>query len=152
MAALTNNWRPLFADLGWLKQHFDHFVESCEIGMRKPEQRIYQAGDIAARTYRPLMHCSTRQRCSDHRPTGAGPGLDCPLTSRRIAFLDDLSPNIAAARQFGWYSIQVKDAGAALLELSDYLHEELAVGRANSAVIRAHASGSQPARCPGRET
>ena len=44
MAALTNNWRPLFADLAWLKSHFDHFVESCEIGMRKPEQRIYKAG------------------------------------------------------------------------------------------------------------
>ena len=68
----------------------------------------------------------------------------------RVTFLDDLTPNIAAARQFGWHCIQVRDAGAALIELSDHLHEDLVVD------IPFHPSRthqhSRTVQCRGRAT
>lgn len=41
MAALTNNWKPA-PQPGELPPLFDVFVESAEVGMRKPELGIYK--------------------------------------------------------------------------------------------------------------
>jgi hypothetical protein len=56
VCALTNNWNPLFADMSFLKDSFDHVVESWRVGMRKPETRIYQVGrHICALTSRSFI-------------------------------------------------------------------------------------------------
>ena len=90
VGALTNIW-PMpgrDADLNQLKRAFDQVVESCLVGMRKPEPRIYE---LACRT------------------------LDVPPAG--TIFLDDLGGNLKAARALGMITIKVGDPEAALAEL-----------------------------------
>jgi putative hydrolase of the HAD superfamily len=93
VAALTNNWvsegprspHPV-------REHFDVFVESSVVGMRKPDPRIYE------------LTC---------RELGVPPS--------RAAFLDDLGTNLKAARALGMTTIKVVEPEAALRELSAVL-------------------------------
>ncbi|MBI1733613.1 MAG: HAD family phosphatase [Candidatus Rokubacteria bacterium] len=71
-----------------LRDHFDVFVESCVVGMRKPDARIY------------ALAC---------RELGVPP----PAT----AFLDDIGRNLKAARELGMTTIKVETAEQALREL-----------------------------------
>src|SRR5512134_2721637 len=41
-AALTNNWSGEGDGTRALRHHFDVFVESCALGLRKPDPRIYE--------------------------------------------------------------------------------------------------------------
>ena len=97
VAALTNNWvaegrRP--AD--GLRAHFDVFVESAVVGLRKPDPRIYE------------LVC---------RELGVAPS--------RVAFLDDIGRNLKPARELGMTTIKVEDPDQALRELSALLGFEL---------------------------
>jgi putative hydrolase of the HAD superfamily len=88
--ALTNNWvtdtpRPAHA----VREHFDVFVESSVVGLRKPDPRIYE------------LAC---------RELGVAPA--------RTAFLDDIGVNLKAARALGIATIKVDDPMTALRELS----------------------------------
>ena len=88
--ALTNNWvteapRPAHP----VREHFDVFVESSVVGLRKPDPRIYE------------LAC---------RELGVAPS--------RAAFLDDIGVNLKAARALGIATIKVDDPVAALRELS----------------------------------
>jgi putative hydrolase of the HAD superfamily len=87
VGALTNNWRR---DGGTteLRGHFDVFVESCIVGMRKPDPRIYE------------LAC---------RELGAAPAA--------TAFLDDIGRNLKTARTLGMTTIKVVTVEQALREL-----------------------------------
>lgn len=97
VGALTNNW-------AWtggsgehpLRPHFDAFVESSRVGLRKPDPRIY------------ALVC---------RELGVPPG--------RTAFLDDLGANLKPARALGMLTIKVADPEQALRELGRVLALDL---------------------------
>ena len=81
LAVLTNNWksdkfgRLLFEELDM----FDQVVESCVVGMRKPELEIYQ-----------------------HTLDKLG------VTGEDAVFLDDIAGNLTPAEQLGITTIKVK--------------------------------------------
>ena len=72
-----------------MREHFDVFIESSVVGMRKPDPRIYE------------LTC---------RELGVAPS--------RAAFLDDLGTNLKAARALGMTTIKVEAPEPALRELS----------------------------------
>jgi putative hydrolase of the HAD superfamily len=93
VGALTNNWvsdgrRPAES----LRAHFDAFVESAVVGLRKPDPRIYE------------LAC---------RQLGVPPP--------RTAFLDDIGRNLKPARALGMATIKVEDPERALRELGALL-------------------------------
>src|SRR3989441_1903577 len=97
VAALTNNWvaegrRPTDG----LRVHFDVFVESAVVGLRKPDPRIY------------ALVC---------RELGVAPS--------RVAFLDDIGRNLKPARELGMTTIKVEDPDQARRELSALLGFDL---------------------------
>jgi len=91
VAALTNNW---VTDSGYdarmepLRREFDVFVESCKVGLRKPDPRIY------------------RLACERLR-----------VAPERAVFLDDIGGNLKAAKALGMTTIKVAGPEAALSEL-----------------------------------
>jgi epoxide hydrolase-like predicted phosphatase len=90
-AALTNNWVSddgQYARMTELRQEFDVFIESCRVGLRKPDPRIYE------------LTC---------RELGVAPA--------EAVFLDDIGENLKAARQLGITTIKVVEPLAALAEL-----------------------------------
>lgn len=95
VGALTNNW---VTDPGYderlrpLRAEFHGFIESCKVGMRKPEPGIYE------------------HTC---RTLGITPG--------EAVFLDDMGPNLKAARALGMLTIKVSDPVAALRELEGHV-------------------------------
>jgi epoxide hydrolase-like predicted phosphatase len=93
-AALTNNWRDENSEAGAreLRPHFDAFVESSIVGLRKPDPRIYQ------------------HACEQ---LGVRPA--------EAVFLDDIGRNLKAARQLGMATIKVDDPDRALAELERLL-------------------------------
>jgi putative hydrolase of the HAD superfamily len=92
-AALTNNWIAEDGGAtGVLRPHFDEFVESSRVGMRKPDPRIY-------RYTLELLRVEPEQ----------------------TVFLDDIGGNLKPARQLGMTTLKVADPGAALAELAGLL-------------------------------
>jgi epoxide hydrolase-like predicted phosphatase len=91
VGALTNNWvthdgydeqmRPL-------REEFHAFVESCKVGLRKPDPRIY------------AIACER---------LGVSPSA--------AVFLDDIGGNLKVARSLGMTTIKVGEPEAALREL-----------------------------------
>ena len=97
VAALTNNWVSETARGPHpVREHFDAFIESSVVGMRKPDPRIYQ---LACREL----------------------GIEPP----RAAFLDDIGANLKPARALGMATIKVGEPEPALRELSQLLGFEL---------------------------
>jgi putative hydrolase of the HAD superfamily len=90
VGALTNNWMS-DAPRGPhpVREHFDVFVESSVVGLRKPDPRIYA---LACREL----------------------GVEPP----RAAFLDDIGQNLKSARALGMTTIKVDEPAAALRELA----------------------------------
>jgi putative hydrolase of the HAD superfamily len=91
-AALTNNWAGEGDRTRPLRDHFDVFVESSVLGMRKPDPRIY-------------VHAC--------RALGAPP--------QQVVFLDDIGRNLKPARALGMTTIKVSDPDQALGELEAVL-------------------------------
>ena len=91
VGALTNNWvthdgydeqmRPL-------REEFHAFVESCKVGLRKPDPRIY------------AIACER-----------------LGVTPNAAVFLDDIGGNLKVARSLGMTTIKVGEPEAALREL-----------------------------------
>jgi epoxide hydrolase-like predicted phosphatase len=94
-AALTNNWKGEAATSA-LAEHFDIFLESCRLGMRKPEPRIY------------------RHACEQ---LGVSP--------REVVYLDDIGGNLKPARELGMRTIRVLEPAEALRELEQILEFSL---------------------------
>lgn len=94
---LTNSWvndTPTRKDeakvLTMLRSHFDFLVESSRIGMRKPDQKIYQYV------------------------------LDLlKVKADETIFLDDIGSNLKPAREMGMKTILFRDPDVALKELQD---------------------------------
>nr|XP_020754299.1 bifunctional epoxide hydrolase 2 [Odocoileus virginianus texanus] len=92
---LTNNWLDDSAERGSLAQilcelkpHFDFLIESCQIGMVKPDPQIYKFV------------------------------LDTLKTSpSEVVFLDNFETNLKPAREMGTVTILVRDTDTALKEL-----------------------------------
>ena len=94
-AALTNNWvsrNQWYRLMGELQAEFDVFVESCKVGLRKPDPRIYEL-------------------VLDEL------GVPAPDS----IFLDDLGTNLKPARAMGMATIKVEDPNEALAELERLL-------------------------------
>jgi epoxide hydrolase-like predicted phosphatase len=99
VGALTNNWEvgdDHDERLAPLRDEFHVFVESCKVRMRKPEPAIFE------------------------------------LTARKLgvqlsdaAFLDDMGPNLKAARALGMTTIKVGNPETALCELASVLGFDL---------------------------
>jgi putative hydrolase of the HAD superfamily len=105
VAALTNNWvadTPRRGSDGVetprsrLDPHFDVFVESAVVGLRKPDPRIY------------ALVCEK-----------------LGLVPSRVAFLDDIGRNLKPARELGMATIKVDDPEQALRELGALLGLDL---------------------------
>jgi putative hydrolase of the HAD superfamily len=105
VAALTNNWvadTPRHGPDGAetartrLDPHFDVFVESAVVGLRKPDPRIYS------------LVCEK-----------------LGLPPSRVAFLDDIGRNLKPARELGMATIKVDDPEQALRELGALLGLDL---------------------------
>jgi putative hydrolase of the HAD superfamily len=90
-AALTNNWSGDGDGTGALRPHFDVFVESSTLGLRKPDPRIY------------------RHACDE---LGVEPAS--------AVFLD-IGRNLKAARRLGMATIKVEDPAEALAALEEAL-------------------------------
>jgi epoxide hydrolase-like predicted phosphatase len=98
VGALTNNWKadePAAAPPP-LARHFDAFIESRAVGMRKPDPRMYQ------------LIC---------RELGVEPP--------QAAFLDDIGTNLKSARALGMHTIKVDAPEPALRELGVLVGFEL---------------------------
>ena len=91
-AALTNNWITEDAGAGVLRPHFDVFIESAAVGLRKPDPRIF-------------LHACEALR----------------VAPAEAVFLDDIGANLKAARALGMTTIKVVDPDAALAELERLL-------------------------------
>jgi putative hydrolase of the HAD superfamily len=100
VGALTNNWKREGPEDDLiphrLRSHFDAFVESRVVGLRKPDPRIY------------LLAC---------RELGVEPS--------RTAVLDDSGGNLKPARALGMATIKVDDPRRALAELGALLGLDL---------------------------
>jgi len=87
--ALTNNWVDAEREpTHELQDHFDAFIESSKVGLRKPDPRIY------------ALACDA---------LGALPS--------EAVFLDDIGRNLKAARELGMRTIKVDAPEPALEEL-----------------------------------
>jgi putative hydrolase of the HAD superfamily len=90
-ALLTNNipeWRQWWRSLFDVDALFDVVIDSCEVGMRKPEPEIYEL---------------TRAK------------LDVPHSA--VFFLDDLGVNLKSARALGWQTLRYDDTTRVLTVL-----------------------------------
>jgi putative hydrolase of the HAD superfamily len=98
-ALLSNAWddlRPLLVDYWKISDAFDHIFISAEMGLAKPDPEIYQ------------------QVISE---LGAHPS--------EVVFVDDFIENVRAAREAGWNAVHFRSREGALIELAEYLDNEL---------------------------
>ncbi len=89
-AALTNNWKGDATHT--LSARFDLFLESCKLGMRKPDPRIY------------ALACDQLE-----------------VAPSEVVYLDDIGANLKPARALGMTTIKVDEPEAALSELETVL-------------------------------
>jgi putative hydrolase of the HAD superfamily len=98
-AALTNNWITEDEGTGVLREHFDVFVESAVVGLRKPDPRIFH------------LACER-----------------LAVAPAEAVFLDDIGSNLKAARALGMTTIKVVDPDVAVGELEEILGFPLRAG------------------------
>ena len=92
VGAITNNWVVEEGGTSALRPHFDVFIESAVVGIRKPDPRIFH------------LACEA---------LGVAPN--------ESVFLDDIGLNLKAARALGMTTIKVEEVDFALAELQDVL-------------------------------
>jgi epoxide hydrolase-like predicted phosphatase len=92
VAALPNNWSGGGDATQGLRDRFDVFVESCVVGLRKPDPRIYR-----------------------HVLAQLG------VPAAEAVFLDDIGRNLKPARALGMATLKVDDPDRALAELEALL-------------------------------
>jgi epoxide hydrolase-like predicted phosphatase len=92
VAALTNNWAGEEDRTREIRDHFDAFVESSAVGLRKPDPRIY------------LLACES-----------------LAIEPAEAVFLDDIGRNLKIARELGMRTVKVDQPEEALDTLSNLL-------------------------------
>ncbi|XP_007443402.2 bifunctional epoxide hydrolase 2-like [Python bivittatus] len=97
IAILTNNWiddTPSRQHTGFalclLRRYFDVVIESCRIGLQKPDPKIYEYA----------LH-------------------ELKATPEEVIFLDDIGANLKPAQKMGMTTVLVKDVDSALKQLQD---------------------------------
>jgi epoxide hydrolase-like predicted phosphatase len=98
LALLTNNvreWEPRWRTMLPVDELFEVVVDSAFVGLRKPDPRIYRL---------------TLDRLG--------------LRAAECAFLDDLQPNIDAARDLGLHAVHFQDSAQAIAALEALLTAE----------------------------
>lgn len=96
---LSNSWGTDIYPRDRLEAHFDVLVISAEVGMRKPDPRIYE------------LACER-----------------IGLPPERCAFVDDLPRNVEVARELGMFAVHhAGDEQAVVGALSDFLDVELSL-------------------------
>ncbi len=90
--AITNNWVAEDGGTSVLRPHFDVFIESAVVGMRKPDPRIFH------------LACD-----------------ELGIAAQESIFLDDIGINLKAARAVGMTTIKVDAEDRALAELEALL-------------------------------
>ena len=90
--AITNNWVAEDGGTSVLRPHFDAFIESAVVGIRKPDPRIFHLACEALR-----------------------------ITPDESIFLDDIGINLKAARALGMTTVKVDAVDTALAELQALL-------------------------------
>ena len=88
VGAITNNWVVEDGGTSLLRPHFDVFIESAVVGIRKPDPRIFH------------LACE-----------------ELGVAAHESIFLDDIGLNLKAARALGMTTIKVAAVDAALAEL-----------------------------------
>lgn len=101
VGALTNNWAQPGAEdrpdgTSALRGHFDSFIESCVVGLRKPDPAIYR------------LACER-----------------LAVVPEQVVFLDDIGGNLKPARALGMATIKVVEPAEALASLSAILGIDL---------------------------
>jgi epoxide hydrolase-like predicted phosphatase len=86
--AITNNWIAEDEGTRVLRPHFDVFIESAVVGLRKPDPRIFH------------LACE-----------------EIGVPPQQAVFLDDIGLNLKAARALGMTTIKVEEPRAALEQL-----------------------------------
>ncbi|THV43383.1 HAD family hydrolase [Glycomyces buryatensis] len=92
VGVLSNNvveWKPYWTAIIAPAGRVDNVVDSCEVGVRKPDPEIFRLAEKAAGV----------------------PPEDCIL-------IDDLAENCAAAEECGWSAVRFRDDDQILRELS----------------------------------
>jgi epoxide hydrolase-like predicted phosphatase len=92
VGAITNNWVVEEGGTNALRPHFDVFIESAVVGIRKPDPHIFHLA------------------CAE---LGVAP--------HESVFLDDIGLNLKAARALGMTTIKVERVDIALAELQGVL-------------------------------
>ena len=92
VGAITNNWVVEEGGTSALRSHFDVFIESAVVGIRKPDPRIFH------------LACE-----------------ELGVTPHESVFLDDIGLNLKAARALGMTTIKVERVDVALAELQAVL-------------------------------
>ncbi len=98
-ALLSNAWddlRPLLVNLWKIEGIFDHIFISAELGLAKPDPRIY--------------HHVIEELNQD---------------PAKLVFVDDFIENVLAAQQTGLNAVHFRDQEQALHELAEFLDNEL---------------------------
>lgn len=90
--AITNNWIAEDNGSSILRRHFDAFIESAVVGIRKPDPRIFE------------LACET-----------------LGIEPQEAVFLDDIGINLKAARALGMTTIKVEEVETALADLQAVL-------------------------------
>jgi putative hydrolase of the HAD superfamily len=91
MAMLTNNvreWETLWRAMLPVDEIFEEVVDSAFVGCRKPEARIYEL---------------TLERIG--------------MRAEQCVFIDDMAPNVEAARQLGFTAVHFQDNEQAIAEI-----------------------------------
>jgi epoxide hydrolase-like predicted phosphatase len=98
---ISNAWNPLRSLMEeWeIADAFDHLTISAEIGIAKPDPRIY-------------AHSLEALQVLPHQ----------------AIFVDDFKENIAAARQFGLHPVHFKDPEQAIAEVEELLSMQVETG------------------------
>lgn len=97
-ALLSNAWddlRPLLINYWKIADAFDQIFISAEMGLAKPDPRIYQVVETELKKDPP-----------------------------ELVFVDDFIENVEAARRQGWNAVHFRSREGALAELAEYLDIE----------------------------
>ncbi|MFE9765163.1 HAD family hydrolase [Streptomyces sp. NPDC005808] len=92
VSVLSNNvreWAPYWKRIIEPAGPFDHIVDSCDLGVRKPQPEIFALAERAA-----------------------------AVTPEECVLVDDLAENCRAAERAGWTAVHFRDSQQALRELS----------------------------------
>lgn len=94
---------------------FDVILESCRLGVRKPDEKIYWLAckKLGVKPDEVHVHVRDTVVLTSHH-----------LITLQVVFLDDLGVNLKGANRLGMRTILVRDPDTAIEELQQVLRED----------------------------